>query len=88
MNTLLSENGTNLSGGEKQRISLCRFLPYEYDVIIADEITSNIDEKRSYDLYKQLIKNSENKIIFIISHDQLHKKYCNKHIYCKIESKN
>lgn len=41
--TVLLDNGTNLSGGEKQRISICRAVQDDFDVLILDEITSNLD---------------------------------------------
>lgn len=85
LDSILFENGADLSGGEKQKIALCRFLFYDYDVLIADEICSNIDQKSAMELYELLVQNSKDKILFILSHDGLHQKYCNKHIYCEKE---
>ncbi len=54
LDTLFSEQGKGLSGGEKQRISLARTLIKNRDVLVLDEPTSAIDD------------HSENKIIEIL----------------------
>ena len=80
LDTIVFENGSNLSGGEKQRISLCRELLNNSDILLLDEITSNIDSESSSDIYKSLVENSKDKIIFIISHDKNIRQFCNKQI--------
>lgn len=74
------ENGTNLSGGEKQKIAILRELLSDSDVILLDEITSNIDKPSAKEIYESIQELSKNKIIFLISHDQENLKYCNKFI--------
>lgn len=74
------EYGTNLSGGEKQRIMLSRLLVEDFDVIILDEVTSNIDKESQELIYKTLLNDYKEKIVFIISHDLYNEKYCNKTI--------
>ncbi len=71
MNSLINENGTNLSGGERQKIAIARALYDDVDVLILDEVTSNIDKQSAADIYNRILQNHNNKIIFIISHDDL-----------------
>ncbi|HPP31110.1 MAG TPA: ABC transporter ATP-binding protein [Soehngenia sp.] len=64
-------NGANLSGGEKQKISFARALLSGPDVLILDEICSNIDKESRDDIYKYLHETRNERITFIISHDDL-----------------
>ena len=47
---VLEENGNNLSGGEKQRVSFARALIRDPDIILIDEGTSSLDKKNSMDV--------------------------------------
>lgn len=76
----IEENGANLSGGEKQKIALARVLHRDVDVMILDEFTSNIDKETALDMLNTVVKNSRNKILFIISHDDLPGKYATKEV--------
>ncbi|WP_172252189.1 ATP-binding cassette domain-containing protein [Saccharibacillus deserti] len=73
--TLLTENGANLSGGEKQRIAIARMLIKEADVYIFDESTSSIDQVSANALFQSLIKLSTGKIMIYTSHDIVFKTY-------------
>ncbi len=62
----------NLSGGEQQRVAICRSMINNPKIIIADEPTANLDEKLSLDfidILKQLKGNG--KTIIIATHDPL-----------------
>ena len=57
-----------VSFGEKQRIDLARFLVKDYDVLIFDEPTSNLDEKTSNDIFNTIM-NIKDKIVVVITHE-------------------
>ena len=49
------ENGHNLSGGEKQRISIARSLVKGTPILLLDEITSALDKKTAHEVNKAII---------------------------------
>ncbi len=70
INTYLSEGGINLSGGQKQLISLSRIILSNSKTILLDEPTNNLDELSINRLKKLLRKwEQENKLILINTHD-------------------
>jgi len=72
-NTLLGINGYDLSGGEKQRLSLARTLLQSPDILILDEPTSFLDEKNKQIVLGtiQRYQKSTRSLVFIISHDNI-----------------
>lgn len=67
LNKEILENTLNISGGEKQKIAICRALYKKSKFILFDESLSNIDEN-SINLIKNYLKNLKNKGIIIVSH--------------------
>ena len=76
LNTLVSESGYNISGGELQRIMIARALYFSKEILIFDEFTSSLDPKTE-DLILQGI-NKINKTMIIVSHKLTSLKYCDK----------
>ena len=67
-NTLIKNQGKNLSAGEKQRISIARALFGNYPILIFDEATSSLDSKSSKHI-QDIIDNIEtDKTCIIITH--------------------
>jgi len=83
---LLNKKPLQLSGGEKQRIGICRTLLMDPLLILMDEPTSALDPMNKNFIYNYIQKlNKEQKITFIIiSHDE-QSKYLFNRIYkmCK-----
>ena len=63
------EGGANLSGGEKQKIALARALSSSADVLILDEVCSNIDKKAASAIYECLRRERSKRITIMISHE-------------------
>ncbi len=49
------ENGKNLSGGEKQRISIARSLLRNSSVLLADEVTAALDPKTAFEVSNEIL---------------------------------
>lgn len=77
MDSNILEGGANLSAGEKQKIALARVLNTNPDVLILDEVCSNIDREAAYSIYERLRQERHKRITFIISHDTLPKDLAN-----------
>lgn len=80
LETVISEENENLSGGEKQLISILRALISDRDIIVLDEFTSSLDVGLKRDLLKNLKGFLANKITFVISHDDETQSMCTKRI--------
>lgn len=62
------EDGSELSGGELQRISIARTLVRQADLLILDEPTSAIDAKGEFEIFKNLYESHRGKATLIVSH--------------------
>lgn len=67
-NTLIEENGFNLSGGEKQRIVLARAISNPFSSLIIDEGLNQVDVNMERVILKNLFQKFKNKTIIFISH--------------------
>ena len=65
----VSENGTNLSGGEKQRVSLARAVLKDAPILLLDEPDNHLDTEIQESL-REILK-GEQRIVFFISHRKL-----------------
>lgn len=71
------ENGSGLSGGEKQRISIARCLLRETPILIMDEATASLDRETSY-MVEDAILNIDGLTRIIVTHkfeDKIMKKF-------------
>ena len=66
------EQVQNLSGGEAQRVAICRALINDPEILIADEPTANLDSKLSQAFLEIIEKlNQSGKTILLTSHDPM-----------------
>lgn len=68
LDTFLTEKGSNLSGGQCQRLALARALLHDSPIYIFDEATSNIDVESEDDIMEQIIRLSKEKTVILITH--------------------
>ncbi len=73
-NTILRENGSNISGGQKQMISIARTILSEAEVLLLDDITTSLDPDTAK-LVPRLINNlkKDHTIIMITKKPELMK---------------
>lgn len=64
----ISERGSNLSGGQCQRLALARALLHDSPIYIFDEATSNIDVESEIDIMNRINELAKSKTIILISH--------------------
>jgi ATP-binding cassette, subfamily B, multidrug efflux pump len=67
-NTMLGEEGTVLSAGQKQLLSFLRAMIADNDVLILDEATANIDTETEQAVQGALREMSKNRTTIIIAH--------------------
>lgn len=67
VDTMLSEEGKNLSGGQSQRIAIARALLRQCDLMIVDEATSSLDTRTTQEIMESLLR--LDCTVLIITHD-------------------
>lgn len=72
------EDGRELSGGEAQKLALCRALYKDAPFIVLDEPTAALDPVAEYEIYKDFETLVEDKTAVLVSHRLSSCKYCRK----------
>ena len=67
LDAMVTENGANLSGGEKKRICLARELLRDTDVLILDEPLANLDDATA-GMIEDLLLSIEGNLLLVVSH--------------------
>ncbi len=66
--TVLSDDGVNISKGQKQLITIARAMLSDAPMLILDEATSNVDSRTEIQIQEALAKLMENRTCFVIAH--------------------
>lgn len=69
--TELSHNGKQLSGGEKQLVTLARMILHPRPIAILDEPTANLDVDTVEIILPQIMKLAENRLVIVASHEKM-----------------
>lgn len=69
--TELSHNGKQLSGGEKQLVTLARMLLNPRNIAILDEPTANLDTVTARVILSEILKLSKNQLVIVASHEKM-----------------
>jgi len=67
-NTILNENGVNISKGQKQLLTIARAMLLDSNMLILDEATSNVDVLTESKINIAMRKLMEDKTCFVIAH--------------------
>ena len=67
-NTVINEETTNISGGQKQLLTIARAYLSDRDILILDEATSNVDTRTEILIQQTMDELMANKTSFVIAH--------------------
>lgn len=66
--TMLTENGGNISKGQKQLLTIARAMLLDASMLILDEATSNVDTQTEIRIQDAMLQLMKNKTCFVIAH--------------------
>lgn len=69
-NTFLSNNGMQLSGGERQLVTLARMMLHPKPIAILDEPTANLDSDTAEIIISEIVKMAQARLVIVASHEQ------------------
>ncbi len=67
-NTIITEDGSNISKGQKQLLTIARAMLYDTGMLILDEATSNVDTNTEQKVQRAMRKLMEGRTSFVIAH--------------------
>ena len=66
--TVLSEGGVSISGGQKQLLTIARAMLMDAPMLILDEATSNVDTQTERAIHKAMLSLMQGRTCFVIAH--------------------
>ena len=67
---VIRSDGTDISGGERQRISIARVVYRDPEIVVMDEPTSSLDPVNRASIYQFLAEMHGKKTVIVVTHDE------------------
>ncbi|WP_068773854.1 ABC transporter ATP-binding protein [Paenibacillus sp. FJAT-26967] len=82
---ILDKRTYEISGGQKQRAAIARAIIHKPSILLADELTGNLDSKAAKDVMESLKELNEqlNATIMMVTHDPFAASYCKRIVFIK-----
>ncbi|WP_104402444.1 ABC transporter ATP-binding protein [Vibrio penaeicida] len=68
LDSMIGEGGANLSGGEKQRLSIARAILKDAPIVLLDEATASLDPENEHEIQQALNVLIKKKTVIMIAH--------------------
>ncbi|WP_154807029.1 ATP-binding cassette domain-containing protein, partial [Vibrio cholerae] len=68
LDSLIGENGNQISGGERQRLSIARALLHDAPILLLDEFTSALDSQTQAQVLQAIKTFSQGKTVISVAH--------------------
>ncbi len=78
INTSIGQKGLQISGGQRQRLSLARALYFDRQIFVLDEATNALDTSTEQKILEELLEFKGKKTVVIISHNLKNLEICDK----------
>ena len=66
--TIITDNGVNISKGQKQLLTIARAILMDTPILILDEATSNVDTQTERRIQESMLNLMQNRTCFVIAH--------------------
>ncbi|MFK4303782.1 MULTISPECIES: ABC transporter ATP-binding protein [Paenibacillus] len=85
IDSILSKRTHEVSGGQKQRAAIARAFIHEPSLVLADELTGNLDSKAAKDVMDALKDMNErlHATVLMVTHDPFSASYCQRIVFIK-----
>ncbi|NEW05099.1 ABC transporter ATP-binding protein [Paenibacillus sp. SYP-B3998] len=82
---ILDKRSYEVSGGQKQRVAIARAFMHQPSLVLADELTGNLDSKAAKDVMDALKDMNEQSktTVLMVTHDPFSASYCGRIIFIK-----
>lgn len=82
---ILDKRTYEVSGGQQQRTAIARAVIHEPEIVLADELTGNLDSKAAGDVMESLTRMNEERraTILLVTHDPFAASFCKRIVFIK-----